>query len=93
VLLPDLARTLNVDRSTLTRNLQPLIRTGLVRTTTQRNTRASSVRLTAKGCRLLDRTLPLWEEAQKRFESRVGIRRWKEMVGELNRVVNAAHEA
>jgi DNA-binding MarR family transcriptional regulator len=91
--LPELARTLNVDRSTLTRNLQPLIRTGLARTTTPRKERASNVRLTAKGRRLLERTLPLWEEAQSRFESQIGKRRWKEMVGELTRVVDAAHEA
>ncbi|MHC4137562.1 MAG: MarR family winged helix-turn-helix transcriptional regulator [Planctomycetota bacterium] len=93
VRLPDLARALSVDRSTLTRNLQPLVRTGLVKTTTQRNARASSVHLTAKGRRLLTRTLPLWEEAQSRFEARIGSRRWKEMVGELTKAVNAAHEA
>lgn len=91
--LPDLARTLNVDRSTLTRNLQPLLRSGLVRTTAPRNARANNVRLTAKGRRLLERTLPLWEEAQGRFERRFGIRRWKEMVGQLSKVVDVAHEA
>ncbi len=91
--LPDLARTLNLDRSTLTRNLQPLIRTGLVKTTAQGNTRATSVHLTAKGRHLLTRTMPLWEEAQSRFEARIGIRRWKEMVSELTEVVNAAHDA
>jgi DNA-binding MarR family transcriptional regulator len=93
VRLPDLARTLNVDRSTLTRNLQPLLRTGLVRTTTPRNARASNVQLTAKGRRLLTRTVPLWKEAQTRFEARVGHRRWKEMAVELTKVVQAAHEA
>jgi len=93
VRLPDLARTLTVDRSTLTRNLQPLVRTGLVKTATPRNARASTVRLTAKGRRLLTRTLPLWEEAQKRFEAKVGIRRWKEILGELTKVVDAAHDA
>ena len=91
--LPDLAGTLNVDRSTLTRNLQPLVRTGLVKTATPRNARASTVRLTAKGKRLLTRTLPLWKEAQRRFEARVGIRRWKGIVGDLTRVVDAAHDA
>lgn len=93
VRLPDLACTLNVDRSTLTRNLQPLVRAGLVKTATPRNSRARTVRLTAKGHRLLLRTLPLWEEAQTRFERKVGKRRWKEMLGDLTRVVDAAHDA
>ena len=91
--LPDLARTLNVDRSTLTRNLQPLVRKGLVKITTPRNARASRVHLMAKGRRLLERTLPLWAEAQSRFESQIGRRRWKAMVNELTNVVDAAHDA
>ncbi|MHC4550295.1 MAG: MarR family winged helix-turn-helix transcriptional regulator [Planctomycetota bacterium] len=93
VRLPDLARTLNVDRSTLTRNLQPLERSGLLKTMPSRNGRASLVRLTAKGRRLLERTVPLWEEAQTRFESQLGTRRWKALLGDLTKVVDAAHEA
>jgi DNA-binding MarR family transcriptional regulator len=93
VRLPDLARTLNVDRSTLTRNLQPLVRNGLIKTTAPRNARANRVRLLAKGRRLLERALPLWKEAQSRFEARIGVRRWKAMVGELSEVVEAAHDA
>jgi len=91
--LPDLAGTLNVDRSTLTRNLQPLVRMGLAKITTPRNARASHAHLMAKGRRLLKSTLPLWEEAQSRFESQIGRRRWKAMVNELTNVVDAAHDA
>ena len=78
---------------TLPHILQPLEREGLVQIRPFRDSRASCARLSAKGRRLLARTLPLWDEAQTRFEKSIGIRRWKGMLGELNRVVDAAHGA
>jgi DNA-binding MarR family transcriptional regulator len=91
--LPDLARSLNVDRTTLTRNLQPLVREGLLRISLGREERASAVRLTAKGRRQLGATVPLWEKAQTRFVERFGGARWPSMLADLNRVVDAAHGA
>ncbi|HEX5137965.1 MAG TPA: MarR family winged helix-turn-helix transcriptional regulator [Planctomycetota bacterium] len=91
--LPELARMLNVDRSTLTRNLQPLAREGLLRISDTRGERASSVRLTPKGERLLLAAIPLWEKAQKTFVERLGGRRWQAMLEDLNRVVSVVHEA
>ncbi|MCK6458797.1 MAG: MarR family winged helix-turn-helix transcriptional regulator [Planctomycetes bacterium] len=91
--LPALARMLNVDRSTLTRNLQPLARKGLVRISDTRGERASSVKLTAKGERVLVSMIPLWEKAQKGFVERLGGRRWRAMLDDLNSVVAIVHEA
>jgi DNA-binding MarR family transcriptional regulator len=89
--LPDLARGLNVDRSTLTRNLQPLVRDGLLRVTEGKGERASAVRLTPRGERLLAATVPLWAKAQTRFVEMFGGQRWPSMLDDLNRVVDAAH--
>jgi DNA-binding MarR family transcriptional regulator len=91
--LPGLARALNVDRSTLTRNLQPLARDGLLKVSDGKGDRASDVRLTPKGERLLASTVPLWEKAQKRFVDQFGGQRWPTMLEDLNRVVDAAHGA
>lgn len=91
--LPDLARDLNVDRTTLTRNLQPLARRGLLRISEGREERASTVRLTPKGERALAATVPLWEKAQTRFVEQFGGQRWPSMLEDLNRVVDAAHGA
>jgi DNA-binding MarR family transcriptional regulator len=90
--LPELARALNVDRSTLTRNLQPLARNGLLRISGGR-ARASTVRLTPKGRRALAAAVPLWELAQTRFVEQIGERSWETMLKGLHRVVDAAHEA
>lgn len=91
--LPDLARSLNVDRTTLTRNLQPLVREGLLRISEGREERASVVRLTPKGERALAATVPLWVKAQTRFVEQLGAARWTSMLTDLNRVVDAAHGA
>ncbi len=90
--LPGLARMLNVDRSTLTRNLQPLAREGLLRISDTRGERASSVKLTPKGERVLASMVPLWEMAQGAFVRRLGGRRWRTMLEDLNRVVSVVHE-
>lgn len=91
--LPALARALNVDRSTLTRNLQPLVREGFLRISGNKGERASSVRLTPKGERMVAATVPLWEKAQTRFVEQFGGKRWQSMLESLNRVVDAAHGA
>lgn len=91
--LPSLARALNVDRTTLTRNLQPLVREGLVRVAGEKGRRASAARLTPRGERALSATVPLWVKAQTRFVEQVGGERWPGMLADLNKVVEAAHGA
>jgi DNA-binding MarR family transcriptional regulator len=75
--LPRLSRMLGVDRSTLTRNLKPLIDGGLVKTATPAGTRATRARLTKQGQRLLARCVPAWAQAQGQVEARVGKDQWQ----------------
>ena len=93
VALPDLAKSLGVDRSTLTRNLQPLRKAGLLKDAANKRSRANHVKLSAKGERLLAEAKPLWEEAQKRFVEQLGAKRWPTLLKELNGVVDAARDA
>ena len=72
VTLGQLAQALVMDRSTLSRNLQPLYRKGLLRIGRTSGERLGRVRLTAKGQRVLSAALPLWKRAQKQFEEQVG---------------------
>jgi DNA-binding MarR family transcriptional regulator len=68
----ELARRLAMDHSTLTRNLAPLGRAGLVETVPGRDRRTRTVRLTAKGRKKLARATPLWEEAQAHMTQGLG---------------------
>ena len=65
-----MAEALGMDRTTVTRNLKPLERDGLVSLSPGRTDgRNVTVKLTAAGTRRLDRALPLWHEAQRQIEA------------------------
>jgi len=91
--LPRLARALGVDRSTLTRNLQPLVRRGLVELDAAKDSRISRARLTPRGLKALEASLPLWRQAQDRFEDRVGADAWSSLRERLSNVVSSVPDA
>ena len=68
----DLAEAVGMDRTTVTRNLKPLERDGLVILAPGREDgRQVTIKLTPLGGRRLDRALPLWEAAQREVEGRL----------------------
>ena len=85
----DLAEVLAVDRTTLTRNLRPLQRDGLVRQTRGDDRRTRHISVTPKGRRVLERAYPLWSAAQADMMKQIG----REPVGRLNREFVAMVEA
>jgi DNA-binding MarR family transcriptional regulator len=93
IALPDLAEGLVVDRSTLTRNLGPLERSGYVKLADRRGERVRFVKLTAKGRRAMKAATPLWQEAQERFVAQVGKRRWRSLSREIDDLLTAAEDA
>jgi DNA-binding MarR family transcriptional regulator len=60
-----LAEFLGMDRSTLTRNLQPLRKDGLVRIGAEGWRRSRTLEITDKGRQRVRAAAPLWERAQK----------------------------
>ena len=86
--LTRLARELVMSPSTLSRNLAPLKRQGLVEAK-QPGTRGITLRLTKKGERLLQKAVPYWEAAQDRFVEIVGEQGWNELNDRLARTLAA----
>jgi DNA-binding MarR family transcriptional regulator len=78
------AEELGVDRTTLTRNLGPLERDGLVASSPGKDQRIRLLRLTEKGTRALQQALPLWQEAQEKVVGGLGKRRWRELLDGLD---------
>jgi DNA-binding MarR family transcriptional regulator len=71
-----LAQALGMDRTTLTRNLPPLEKAGLLRVARDPDDgRARIVLLTKPGERAIERAFPLWEKSQKRLRDLVGPRK------------------
>jgi DNA-binding MarR family transcriptional regulator len=71
-----LAKEMLVDRTTLTRNLRPLERDGLLTLAADPNDgRSRLLKLTAAGVKRLERARQGWQSAQKQFEQAYGAER------------------
>jgi DNA-binding MarR family transcriptional regulator len=90
--LSRLAEALVMDRTTLTRNLTPLLRRGLVEESAAEDKRVRSYALTARGKQLLTRALPDWKGAQARILRALAKEDAEQLRRILRAVVAAAHE-
>lgn len=72
VSLTDLARVVELDRSTVGRNVKVLARMGLTAAGVQDDGREATVVLTKKGRQVLNQGAPLWDAAQARIEGAMG---------------------
>src|SRR5262249_37737240 len=80
-----LAELLELDRTTMTRNLEPLERDGLIETDPAlADRRVRLVRLTEKGRKTLERGLPLWEAAQEKVIAMLGEAPWLNLMRSLD---------
>ncbi len=68
----ELADMAELDRSTLARNLKPLLGQGLVVDTKQPGTRNSQLELTEAGQKTIECANPLWAEAQQVIRLKLG---------------------
>ena len=84
--LSEFAAKLEMDRSTLSRNLVPLVAQGWISIAVGADTRSRSISVTAAGRRKLRATLPLWRKAQCEVEAVLG----KASIGELHREIERA---
>jgi DNA-binding MarR family transcriptional regulator len=74
-----LAERLGMDRTTLTRNLRPLIKAHWVAVASGEDRRQRLLQLTAAGKRKLNRCVPLWEKIQSQFVSEIGAQPLQEL--------------
>lgn len=90
--LSQLAETMLMDRTTLTRNMQPLLKRNLIATAPGKDRRVRNVRLTQQGQRLLNTAEPYWQHAQSRLVDGLGRNRWTRLLDDLSAAASAAHE-
>jgi DNA-binding MarR family transcriptional regulator len=90
--LTTLADALVMDRTTLTRNMKPMVRDGFIRIETEKDQRVRKVGLTAKGTRKIEEAYPLWAEVQSRLVDGLGPERWSGLVVDLNAAVEVARK-
>ena len=81
-----LAQIMDIDRTTLTRNLEVLAKQHLVRNEEGEDRRMRLVQLSQEGEQALKRAWPLWQEAQARIERVLGRERLDALLTELSAV-------
>ena len=77
---------LAMDRTTLSRNLSPLLKKGWIKVSVGADRRAHPVRITPKGKTILERALPLWEQAQTQIVNRLGASNWDQIMRGLHQI-------
>ena len=85
-----LADLMVMDRTTLTRNLKPLQKRGLLQVVPGSDRRTRAVTLTAAGEAMLAQALPLWRQAQREVVEGLGEQRFAGLLGDLRRTVEVA---
>ena len=78
-----LASLLQLDRTTMTRNLAPLERQGLVASAAGDDARNRHLHLTDEGRATLAQALTIWERVQARVVKGLGDARWKGLLRDL----------
>ena len=86
ITVTDLANYMILDRTTLTRNLRPLEKQGMIQTGAGDDRRTRMISLTKKGLKKLEAAIPLWKQAQKEVTKYLGNNRFDKFLNELNYV-------
>ena len=91
--LARLAESLGMDRTTLLRNVRPLVRRRLVDVRRAAGHRHDELRSTAKGRALLVRVYPAWRGVQDELRRQVPDSAWCAALGDLGRSVRDQRRA
>lgn len=82
-----LAESAAMDRTTLTRNLRPLEKQGLISINPASDRRMREVRLTKEGGGAMLRALPHWKQAQEHMREGLGEARYNRLLGDLKEAI------
>ena len=85
-LLGELADTLGMERTTLTRNLRPLIDAGWIKEARGEDARQRVISLTARGSKRIVRALPYWQRAQQQVDAAYGDSKSKRLRSDLEQL-------
>ncbi len=87
--LNSVANAIGMDRSTLPRNLRPLVRRGWVMLLPATDRRRRTLKITKAGERQLVRTIPYWRQAQQRILKALGRGKWESLAEDLARLITS----
>lgn len=83
VSMSNLADSLYMDRTTLTRTLKPLQEKGWIMIGPGKDRRVQEIRITESGDEALAVAVPLWRQAQKQVQKQLGEETWGQLLKNL----------
>jgi len=84
-----LAHQLGMDRTTLSRNIRPLEKAGLINVGAESWRRSRGLEITKKGRSRLREAFPLWQKAQETLRRKLGVREFDNVRDGLGRLMSA----
>lgn len=84
--MQDMSLIMAMDRTTLTRNLSPLLKKGLVKVSVGTDLRSRPIQITPKGRTVLEKALPYWQKAQSHIVNTVGAENWEQIMKALHKI-------
>ena len=84
--MQDMTIIMAMDRTTLTRNLSPLLKKGLVKVSVGSDRRSRPIQITARGKSTLEKALPYWQKAQSNIVETFGADKWDAMMQGLHQI-------
>jgi DNA-binding MarR family transcriptional regulator len=90
-MLGELADALGMERTTLTRNLRPLLEAGWLQQAHGEDARQRVVSITPRGIKRVESAKPHWQRAQARIESSFGKDATARLRDDLDLLVGALH--
>jgi DNA-binding MarR family transcriptional regulator len=91
VTISGLAHFMVMDRTTLTRNLKPLEKEGLLVVKPGLDKRTKMIIITRKGVNLLKKMTPAWESAQQELNQCIGNEKFRSLLKDMADIVEAIH--
>ncbi len=88
VTITELSKELIMDRTTLTRNLNPLQNNGWVEVTPGEDKRTRTLSLTRSGIKVLSQAMIHWKQVQSQVVKTLGKSNWEELLDNLSLTVN-----
>ncbi len=79
-----------MDGTTLTRNLQPILKNGWIRIDRADDQRVRLISITKSGRRVADEAVPLWQQVQSQFVEGLGGEQWSATLATLATTVDIA---
>lgn len=90
ITISKLAGELDMDRTTLTRNLSVLERRGLINISSGKDHRTRIITITSKGTNSIANAIPLWNEIQRKVKQEMGEKAWHELIQSLSQFMKIA---